>query len=100
MHAGPELVVHFLIIFQCDPTETTVGEIAISLPRPSKVREYQVDVAMEERCHTGMAVYCRQMCGIGPHLVQMLSHVKYKAENDQVRIFTVVMQTCIGMYHM
>lgn len=71
--------------FQCDPMATTVGEIVISLPRPSKVREYQVDVAMDEQCHAGMAVYCRQMCGIGPHLVQMLSHVKYKAENDQVR---------------
>ena len=45
-----------------------------------------MDVAMDEQCHTGMAVYCRQTFGVGPHLIQMLSHVKYKEENGKVRI--------------
>ena len=44
-----------------------------------------MDVAMDECYITGRAVYCCQMCGVGPHLIHTLSHIRYKGKNDQVR---------------
>ena len=39
------------------------------------------------------------MCGVGPHLIHTLSHVKYKGENDQVRTLRwQLMQTWKGIH--
>ena len=73
------------ICLQCDHHESVVGEIFVSLPWPSTVQEYNLDFAMDQRCMKGVGVYCRQEGGMGPHLINLYCHVKYKSADDQVR---------------
>lgn len=71
---------------QCKSTETIVGDIALSLPRPSTIREHHAtcSVPMDGQCVEGEAVCCRQF-GEGPHLIHLNAHIKYKTD-EQVRL--------------
>lgn len=78
------------ICSQCKPTETIVGDIVMSLPRQSSVRDHQdtCSVPMDEQCVEGEAVCCRQL-GEGPHLIHLNEHIKYGTD-EQVRISHLV----------
>ena len=62
-----------------------LGEIFVSLPRTSTVQEYSLDLSMDQHCLKGRGVYCQQEGGMGPHLINLYLHVKYKSTDDQVR---------------
>ena len=78
----------FILALQCHHHETAVGDILISLPHLSRVREHHLDdrmISMDQSCVKGRAVHCRQNGGTGLHLVQLYNHMKYKPPGGQVR---------------
>ena len=69
-----------------------LGEIFVSLPRTSMVQEYSLDLSMDQHCLKG-GVYCQQEGGMGPHLINLYLHVKYKSTDDQVRSISSMCMT-------
>ena len=71
----------FVLLVQCDGKETRIGDIALSLPRPSTLREHHLNLPMDQWCIMGRAMYCRTDNGTGN------SHVKYNSGGSGVSIY-------------
>ena len=76
----------FVLLVQCDGKETRIGDIALSLPCPSTLREHHLNLPMDQWFIKGRAIYCQTDNGTGT-LIPLYSHVKYNSGGSGVSIY-------------
>ena len=67
-----------------------VGDICVSLPRPSKLQEHDyINLSMDQGCIQGEALFC-QSADKSPCLINLHSHVKYRSDGNEVYTHTLL----------